>query len=157
MTGTVPFGIRGTRAEEPGLSSGISAKHPVQLSGGEQQRVAIARSLALDPGIMLFDEPTSALGPEMVKEVLDVMTEPADSNMTLIVTTHELGFAKAAADHIAFFDQGRIVETGRGSRFRPHPWSIPRQVLDVSDLSGRSYRGPLVPGMQFYAERKTAR
>jgi general L-amino acid transport system ATP-binding protein len=86
-------------------------KYPNQLSGGEQQRVAIARSLAMNPEIMLFDEPTSALDAEMIKEVLDVMTELADKNMTLLVVTHELGFAKAVADTIIFFDGGRIIET----------------------------------------------
>jgi general L-amino acid transport system ATP-binding protein len=106
--------------ERVGMSS-HAAKYPGQLSGGEQQRVAIARSLAMDPSIMLFDEPTSALDPEMIKEVLDVMTELADSRMTLIVITHELGFAKAVADDILFFDQGRIVETGSPKEFFEHP------------------------------------
>ncbi len=101
--------------------AGHAAKYPGQLSGGEQQRVAIARSLAMDPEIMLFDEPTSALDPEMIKEVLDVMTELADSRMTLIVITHELGFAKAVADHVVFFDQGRIVETGSPEEFFGNP------------------------------------
>ena len=96
-------------------------KYPGQLSGGEQQRVAIARSLAMGPEIMLFDEPTSALDPEMIKEVLDVMTELADSKMTLIVITHELGFAKAVADHIVFFDGGRIIETGSPAEFFGNP------------------------------------
>jgi general L-amino acid transport system ATP-binding protein len=103
---------------------GISDKalnYPGQLSGGEQQRVAIARSLAMDPQIMLFDEPTSALDPEMIKEVLDVMTELANSRMTLIVITHELGFARAVADHIIFFDQGKIVETGTPAEFFENP------------------------------------
>jgi len=106
--------------ERVGMSS-HAAKYPGQLSGGEQQRVAIARSLAMDPRIMLFDEPTSALDPEMIKEVLDVMTELADSQMTLIVITHELGFAKAVADDILFFDQGRLVETGSPKEFFEHP------------------------------------
>jgi len=96
-------------------------KYPGQLSGGEQQRVAIARSLAMDPQIMLFDEPTSALDPEMIKEVLDVMTELAHSNITLIVITHELAFAKAVADHIIFFDNGQIVETGSPAEFFGNP------------------------------------
>lgn len=96
-------------------------KYPGQLSGGEQQRVAIARSLAMDPRIMLFDEPTSALDPEMIKEVLDVMTELAHSNITLIVITHELAFAKAVADHIIFFDNGQIIETGKPSDFFGNP------------------------------------
>jgi general L-amino acid transport system ATP-binding protein len=87
-------------------------KYPGQLSGGQQQRVAIARALAMEPKIMLFDEPTSALDPEMIKEVLDVMTELAKSGMTMIVVTHEMGFAKAVADRMYFFDDGLIVETG---------------------------------------------
>ncbi|MEE2646124.1 MAG: amino acid ABC transporter ATP-binding protein [Actinomycetota bacterium] len=85
---------------------------PRQLSGGQQQRVAIARSLAMEPKIMLFDEPTSALDPEMVKEVLDVMLELAADGMTMVVVTHEMGFAKAAADRLVFIDEGEIVETG---------------------------------------------
>ena len=87
-------------------------KFPGQLSGGQQQRVAIARSLAMQPKIMLFDEPTSALDPEMIKEVLDVMVELAKSGMTMIVVTHEMGFARAVADRMFFFDQGQIVESG---------------------------------------------
>jgi len=87
-------------------------KYPSQLSGGQQQRVAIARALAMEPKIMLFDEPTSALDPEMIKEVLDVMTKLAKSGMTMIVVTHEMGFAKAVADRMYFFDDGLIVETG---------------------------------------------
>ncbi|MDD3902754.1 MAG: amino acid ABC transporter ATP-binding protein [Sphaerochaeta sp.] len=98
-------------------------KYPNQLSGGEQQRVAIARSLAMNPEIMLFDEPTSALDPEMIKEVLDVMSELADNNMTLIVVTHELGFAKAVADHVLFFDGGKIVETAPPQEFFSAPKS----------------------------------
>ncbi|HSM54950.1 MAG TPA: amino acid ABC transporter ATP-binding protein [Candidatus Sulfomarinibacteraceae bacterium] len=87
-------------------------KHPAQLSGGQQQRVAIARALAMQPKIMLFDEPTSALDPEMIKEVLDVMLELADSGITMLVVTHEMGFARAAADRLLFFDYGVIVESG---------------------------------------------
>jgi general L-amino acid transport system ATP-binding protein len=87
-------------------------KHPGQLSGGQQQRVAIARALAMQPKIMLFDEPTSALDPEMIKEVLDVMVELARSGMTMLVVTHEMGFAKAVADRMVFFDKGQIVEIG---------------------------------------------
>jgi general L-amino acid transport system ATP-binding protein len=87
-------------------------KYPGQLSGGQQQRVAIARALAMEPKIMLFDEPTSALDPEMIKEVLDVMIELAKSGMTMIVVTHEMGFAKAVADRMYFFDDGQIVENG---------------------------------------------
>jgi general L-amino acid transport system ATP-binding protein len=87
-------------------------KYPAALSGGQQQRVAIARALAMQPKIMLFDEPTSALDPEMIKEVLDVMLELADSGMTMLVVTHEMGFARAAADRLVFFDEGLIVEEG---------------------------------------------
>ena len=87
-------------------------KFPGQLSGGQQQRVAIARALAMQPKIMLFDEPTSALDPEMIKEVLDVMVELAKSGMTMLVVTHEMGFARAVADRMFFFDQGNIVESG---------------------------------------------
>jgi general L-amino acid transport system ATP-binding protein len=87
-------------------------KFPGQLSGGQQQRVAIARALSMEPKIMLFDEPTSALDPEMIKEVLDVMIGLAKSGMTMLVVTHEMGFAKAVADRMYFFDNGLIVETG---------------------------------------------
>ena len=87
-------------------------KYPGQLSGGQQQRVAIARALAMQPKIKLFDEPTSALDPEMIKEVLDVMIELAKSGMTMLVVTHEMGFAKAVANRMYFFDQGLIVESG---------------------------------------------
>jgi len=87
-------------------------KYPGQLSGGQQQRVAIARALAMQPKIMLFDEPTSALDPEMIKEVLDVMIELAKSGMTMLVVTHEMGFARAVAHRMYFFDDGMIVESG---------------------------------------------
>jgi general L-amino acid transport system ATP-binding protein len=87
-------------------------KFPGQLSGGQQQRVAIARALAMQPKIMLFDEPTSALDPEMIKEVLDVMVQLAKSGMTMLVVTHEMGFARAVADRMFFFDKGQIVESG---------------------------------------------
>ncbi len=87
-------------------------KFPGQLSGGQQQRVAIARALAMQPKIMLFDEPTSALDPEMIREVLDVMVELAQSGMTMLVVTHEMGFARAVANRMFFFDQGQIVESG---------------------------------------------
>ncbi|HEX6304813.1 MAG TPA: amino acid ABC transporter ATP-binding protein [Anaerolineales bacterium] len=87
-------------------------KFPGQLSGGQQQRVAIARALAMQPKIMLFDEPTSALDPEMIKEVLDVMVGLAKSGMTMLVVTHEMGFARAVADRMYFFDEGQIVESG---------------------------------------------
>ncbi|NCF67273.1 MAG: ATP-binding cassette domain-containing protein [Chloroflexi bacterium] len=84
--------------------------YPRQLSGGQQQRVAIARSLAMNPKIMLFDEPTSALDPEMIKEVLDVMLDLAEAGMTMVVVTHEMGFAKAAANRVVFMDEGQVVE-----------------------------------------------
>ncbi len=87
-------------------------KHPGQLSGGQQQRVAIARSLAMQPKIMLFDEPTSALDPEMIKEVLDVMLALASEGMTMVVVSHEMGFARNAAHQVVFMDQGRIIEQG---------------------------------------------
>jgi general L-amino acid transport system ATP-binding protein len=98
-----------------------AAKYPAQLSGGQQQRVAIARALAMEPRIMLFDEPTSALDPEMIKEVLDVMAELARSGMTMVVVTHEIGFAKAAADRVLFFDEGLIVEESTPERFFTEP------------------------------------
>ncbi len=107
------------QAEEAGMQLltrvGIpdqARKFPGQLSGGQQQRVAIARALAMQPKIMLFDEPTSALDPEMIKEVLDVMIELAKSGMTMMVVTHEMGFARAVANTMYFFDQGQIVESG---------------------------------------------
>ena len=96
-------------------------KYPGQLSGGQQQRVAIARALAMEPKIMLFDEPTSALDPEMIKEVLDVMKELAQSGMTMLVVTHEMGFAREVADRILFFDAGRIVEAGTPEHFFNNP------------------------------------
>ncbi len=96
-------------------------KYPAQLSGGQQQRVAIARSLCMQPKIMLFDEPTSALDPEMIKEVLDVMIELAEEGMTMVCVTHEMGFAKKVADKMVFMDQGEIVEVGTPSAFFSNP------------------------------------
>ena len=96
-------------------------KYPGQLSGGQQQRVAIARALAVQPKIMLFDEPTSALDPEMIKEVLDVMVELAKSGMTMLVVTHEMGFARAVADRMFFFDEGQIVEGGTPEEIFKNP------------------------------------
>ena len=96
-------------------------KFPEQLSGGQQQRVAIARSLCMNPKIMLFDEPTSALDPEMIKEVLDVMIELADTGMTVIVVTHEMAFAKTVADRVIFMDQGDIVEENEPNEFFNNP------------------------------------
>ena len=98
-------------------------KYPLQLSGGQQQRVAIARALCLTPKIMLFDEPTSALDPEMIKEVLDVMVELASQGMTMVCITHEMGFAKAAADRVIFMDEGQIVEQNTPDEFFSHPQS----------------------------------
>jgi glutamate/aspartate transport system ATP-binding protein len=96
-------------------------KYPGQLSGGQQQRVAIARALAMDPVAMLFDEPTSALDPEMINEVLDVMVSLAQEGMTMIVVTHEMGFARKVADRIVFMDGGEIVEVGDGESFFNNP------------------------------------
>ena len=98
-------------------------KFPGQLSGGQQQRVAIARALAMEPKIMLFDEPTSALDPEMIKEVLDVMKELAQSGMTMIVVTHEMGFAKEVADRVMLFDEGQLVEENTPEEFFNNPES----------------------------------
>lgn len=96
-------------------------KKPGQLSGGQQQRVAIARALCMEPSIMLFDEPTSALDPEMVKEVLDVMLGLAEDGMTMLVVTHEMGFARQAADRIIFMDEGRILESATPEKFFADP------------------------------------
>ena len=117
-----PMRVRGrsrAEAEETGMQLlervGIpeqALKYPAQLSGGQQQRVAIARALAMQPKIMLFDEPTSALDPEMISEVLDVMRELAESGMTMVCVTHEMGFARAVANRMVYFDEGKIVEEG---------------------------------------------
>lgn len=96
-------------------------KYPAALSGGQQQRVAIARSLAMDPHIMLFDEPTSALDPEMVGEVLDVMRELASEGMTMMIVTHEMGFAREVADRVVYIDHGRITEIGEPNSFFDNP------------------------------------
>ncbi|AJC79216.1 amino acid ABC transporter ATP-binding protein [Rhizobium etli bv. phaseoli str. IE4803] len=96
-------------------------KYPGQLSGGQQQRVAIARSLAMEPHLMLFDEPTSALDPEMVGEVLDVMRELATEGMTMMVVTHEMGFAREVADRVVYIDQGSIIEIGKPDEFFDNP------------------------------------
>ncbi|MCC7161911.1 MAG: amino acid ABC transporter ATP-binding protein [Anaerolineae bacterium] len=96
-------------------------KYPGQLSGGQQQRVAIARALAMQPKIMLFDEPTSALDPEMIKEVLDAMTDLAESGMTMIVVSHEMGFARSVAHRLVFFDSGTIVEQGAPDEIFENP------------------------------------
>jgi glutamate transport system ATP-binding protein len=103
---------------------GIAEKadeYPAQLSGGQQQRAAIARALAMNPKVMMFDEPTSALDPEMITEVLDVMRDLASGGTTMIVVTHEMGFARSAANRVVFMDEGRIVETGTPADFFNHP------------------------------------
>ncbi|WP_407676023.1 amino acid ABC transporter ATP-binding protein [Phycicoccus flavus] len=128
-----PIKVRGTkkadaekRARELLDRVGIghqAEKYPAQLSGGQQQRVAIARSLAMDPKVMLFDEPTSALDPEMINEVLDVMVELAKSGMTMIVVTHEMGFARKAANRVVFLSDGQIVEQATPEEFFTNPTS----------------------------------
>ena len=100
-----------------------AAKYPAQLSGGQQQRVAIARALCMNPKIMLFDEPTSALDPEMIKEVLDVIVELAESGMTMLCVTHEMGFAKTVANRVIFMDEGQIIEQNEPYEFFENPQS----------------------------------
>ncbi len=109
-----------------GLSDKADA-YPEQLSGGQQQRVAIARALAMRPKVMLFDEPTSALDPEMVKEVLEVMRDLAHEGMTMVVVTHEMGFAKEVGKRVLFMDQGRIIETGSPSEIFDNPKELRTQ------------------------------
>jgi len=104
-------------------------KYPGQLSGGQQQRVAIARSLCMNPKVMLFDEPTSALDPEMIKEVLDVMVELAEEGMTMICVTHEMGFAKTVADRVIFMDEGQIIEENEPDSFFNNPQSERTQLF----------------------------
>ncbi len=126
-----PIKVRGTdkkEAIELGMKLltrvGIPEKahqYPAQLSGGQQQRVAIARALAMNPKVMLFDEPTSALDPEMINEVLDVMTSLAQDGMTMLIVTHEMGFARRAANRVIFMDEGRIVEQAPPSEFFSNP------------------------------------
>jgi glutamate transport system ATP-binding protein len=126
-----PVRVRGQKKQEARREArdllrrvGVADKensHPSELSGGQQQRVAIARALAMHPKVMLFDEPTSALDPEMIKEVLDVMTELARGGMTMLVVTHEMGFARQAADRVVFMDAGEIVESGSPADFFDHP------------------------------------
>ena len=110
-------------------------KYPGQLSGGQQQRVAIARALAMRPKIMLFDEPTSALDPEMIKEVLDVMIELAEEGMTMVVVTHEMGFARTVADRVVFMDGGEIVESAPPEEFFSAP-KTERAQLFLSQILG---------------------
>ena len=107
--------------------------YPKQLSGGQQQRVAIARALAMNPKIMLFDEPTSALDPEMIGEVLDVMKNLAEEGMTMIVVSHEMGFAREVADRIVFMDGGRILEVGTPEHFFKNP-THPRTKQFLSQI-----------------------
>jgi general L-amino acid transport system ATP-binding protein len=110
-------------------------KYPAQLSGGQQQRVAIARALAMRPKVMLFDEPTSALDPEMIKEVLDVMVELAGEGMTMVVVTHEMGFARTVADRVVFMDRGEIVESAPPKSFFEAP-QTDRARLFLSQILG---------------------
>ncbi len=110
-----------------------AAKFPGQLSGGQQQRVAIARALAMQPKVMLFDEPTSALDPEMIKEVLETMIELAESGMTMICVTHEMGFARSVAHRVAFFDNGNIVEQGPPAQIFENP-QVDRTKLFLSQI-----------------------
>ncbi|HEX8081354.1 MAG TPA: amino acid ABC transporter ATP-binding protein [Jatrophihabitans sp.] len=112
--------------ERVGIASQAD-KYPAQLSGGQQQRVAIARALAMDPMVMLFDEPTSALDPEMINEVLDVMTALAETGMTMVVITHEMGFARRAAHRVVFMDDGRIIEEAHPEKFFTNPESARTQ------------------------------
>ena len=128
-----PIKVRGQKKEEAEKRArelldrvGVghqAAKYPAQLSGGQQQRVAIARALAMDPKVMLFDEPTSALDPEMIKEVLDVMVDLAKGGMTMVVVTHEMGFARTAADRVLFMADGAIVEENNPESFFTNPQS----------------------------------
>ncbi len=114
----------GPRAARPGRRRpSRPSKYPAQLSGGQQQRVAIARALAMEPKAMLFDEPTSALDPEMIKEVLDVMVDLAEQGMTMIVVTHEMGFARTAANRVVFMSDGAIVEENTPEEFFTNPQS----------------------------------
>jgi ABC-type polar amino acid transport system ATPase subunit len=124
LAARIPQATAETRARELLARVRIAdqaAKYPGQLSGGQQQRVAIARALMMQPKVMLFDEPTSALDPEMINEVLDVITELADEGMTMIVVTHEMGFARRVADLIVFMDDGEIVEAALPDAFFASP------------------------------------
>jgi glutamate transport system ATP-binding protein len=128
-----PIRVRGTKSAEAEAKGrelldrvGVGAqadKYPAQLSGGQQQRVAIARALAMEPKVMLFDEPTSALDPEMISEVLDVMVDLAKRGMTMVVVTHEMGFARTAADRVLFMSDGAIVEENSPEEFFTNPRS----------------------------------
>jgi general L-amino acid transport system ATP-binding protein len=130
------LGLPKKEAEERGMAllervdiADQSDKYPGQLSGGQQQRVAIARALCMEPKVMLFDEPTSALDPEMIKEVLDVMVGLAESGMTMIVVTHEMGFAKQVADCVVFMDGGEIIEKATPATFFENPESERTQAF----------------------------
>jgi polar amino acid transport system ATP-binding protein len=112
---------RGTALLERVGLGGLGARYPNQLSGGQQQRVAIARALAMEPEVMLFDEPTSALDPELVGEVLDVIKDLARTGMTMMLVTHEIGFAREVADHLIFMDNGAIVESGKPQNVLANP------------------------------------
>ena len=128
-----PIKVRGMKKEEAERKArelldrvGVghqAEKYPAQLSGGQQQRVAIARALAMEPKVMLFDEPTSALDPEMIKEVLDVMVDLAEQGMTMVVVTHEMGFARTAADRVVFMADGAIIEENTPEEFFTNPRS----------------------------------
>ena len=115
-------------------------KYPGQLSGGQQQRVAIARALCMNPRTMLFDEPTSALDPEMIKEVLDVMVDLAEEGMTMIVVTHEMGFARQVANRVIFMDAGQIIEQNEPERLLQQPAARPHQALPQPDPALRNVR-----------------
>ena len=122
-----------TLLKKVGLEDGIGGSYPSQLSGGQQQRVAIARSLALNPQIMLFDEVTSALDPEAVRGILDLMENMAHQGMTMVVVTHEMGFARKVADRILFMDGGAILEEGPPQLFFDNP-KHPRTKLFLSQI-----------------------
>ncbi len=120
-------------------------KYPGQLSGGQQQRVAIARSLCMNPKIMLFDEPTSALDPEMVKEVLDTMVGLAEEGMTMLCVTHEMGFARQVANRVVFMDAGQIVEANEPNEFFAHPQARAHQAVPQPDFALALTRGVIAP------------
>ena len=152
-----PMKVRGLRAEvAKQLAMDLldrvhvadqAQKYPAQLSGGQQQRVAIARSLCMSPKIMLFDEPTSALDPEMVKEVLDVITDLARSGMTMLVVTHEMGFARSVADRIIFMDRGQIADEAAPEQFFMNPRNERARQFLGQILSGQPpSRGPASTG-----------
>jgi polar amino acid transport system ATP-binding protein len=138
-----PMKVRGTPRAEATRAAGVllervgipgkAGNYPANLSGGQQQRVAIARALAMQPEIMLFDEPTSALDPEMINEVLDVMTSLARDGMTMMVVTHEMGFARRVAHRVIFMDEGQIIEEGAPQTFFAAPKS-PRTQLFLSKI-----------------------